>query len=208
MSKPICHITHIRNLPVILEQGGLWCDRHTKERELTQQEIGHDHIKKRRSRCPVTVGLRGNLWDYVPFYFHHHSPMLCAIFYKNVEGYEGGQDEVIYLTSSTEVIDNNHLPFAFTDGSAVVALSDQYDDLTDLDKLDWPMIRATYWKNTDADGDRMRRKQAEFLVHDFVPWSMITGVVVKTQAMADQVAAHLQGHARIPTIDVLPAWYY
>ncbi len=208
MSKPICHMTHIRNLPMILSKGGLWCDRQAKERGLTQQGIGHSHIKERRSRWPVTVGPKGRLWDYVPFYFYHHSPMLYAIYKGSVEGYAGGQGEVIYLTSGTDHIDGNSLPFVFTDGSAVVALSEQYDTLTDLDKLDWTAIQANQWTNTNEDGDKTRRKQAEFLVHDFMPWSMVTGIVVKTQAIADQVAAHLQGQSHTPPIQVMPAWYY
>jgi len=208
VSESICHMTHIRNLPLVLTKGGLWCDRETKQHSLTQQEIGHAHIKERRSRCPVTVGPCGLLWDYVPFYFHHHSPMLYAIYRGGVDGYAGGQGEVIYLTSSTDLVGANDLPFVFTDGSAVMALTEQYQDLSDLNKLDWTTIRATYWTNTQDDGDRTRRKQAEFLVYDYVPWPVITGIVVKTQAMADQVAAHLQGQSHIPKIQILPAWYY
>jgi len=201
-------MTHIRNLPVILSQGGIWCDRQAKERDLTQQGIGHSNIKERRLKWPVECGPGGFLCDYVPFYFHHHSPMLYVIYRGGVEGYEGGQSEVIYLTSSTDVFEANDLPFVFTDGHAAMALTEQYQDLSDLNKLDWPVIRANQWTNTNADGDRTRRKQAEFLAHNFVPWSMITGIVIRSQTIADQVMAHLRGQSHIPEIQILPAWYY
>ena len=208
MNKLICHMTHIRNLPGILDQDGLWCDAQAKMRGLTQQGIGHSHIKERRACYPVYAGPRGHLCDYVPFYFHHHSPMLYAIYRGGVGGYTGGQGEVIYLTSSTDVIAANNVPFVFTDGHAVLAISSQYDNLNDLTKLDWSAVEATYWTNTNEDGDNQRRKQAEFLVYNFLPWQLVTGIVVKTQSLGEIVASHLKDRTNAPKIHVLPAWYY
>lgn len=208
MNPIIRHMTHIRNLSVILEQGGLWCDRQAVERGLTQQDIGHSHIKQRRARRPVKVGMGGFLCDYVPFYFAHHTPMLYAVHAGGVQGYSGGQGEVIYLVTKTNVVQQSGLPFVFTDGHAAVEISRQFNDLSDLQKLDWEMIRANFWKNTDDDGDRERRKQAEFLVHDFLPWTLIRGIAVRTQPVANQVATLLQGQSHSPPIQLMPAWYY
>jgi hypothetical protein len=33
-----------------------------------------------------------------------------------------------------------------------------------------------YWRNTDEDGDRKRRRAAEFLVYNFFPFSLVTGI--------------------------------
>lgn len=208
MNPVIRHMTHIRNLPVILEQGGLWCDRQAQTRGLTRQGIGHDHIKKRREKRPVKVSPGGFLCDYVPFYFAHHSPMLYVIHRNGVQGYSGGQAEVIYLITRPNVVQENQIPFVFTNGSAVVEISQQFTELSDLARLDWEVIRADRWKNTDEDWDRERRKQAEFLVHDFLPWTLIQGVAVKTQPLANQVAALLQGQIYAPPVRVMPAWYY
>ncbi len=206
--KIVRHMTHIRNLPMILEQGGIWCDRQAVERGLTQQSIGHSHIKKRREKKLVKVGPGGFLCDYVPFYFAHHSPMLSVIFYGGVGGYSGGQDDVIYLVTKTSVVQQSGLPFVFTDGHAAVEISRQFTDLNDLKEIDWAMVGANFWTNTDDDGDRARRKQAEFLVHDFLPWTLIRGIAVKTQAMADQVLALLEGQPHSPEVRVMSAWYY
>lgn len=208
MTKAIRHMTHIRNLPVILEQGGLWCDRQAEERGLTQQGIGHVKLKTSRKRRPVKVGSGGFLCDYVPFYFATRTPMLSAIHHQKVDGYSGGQEEVVYLATTTSVIQQAGLPFVFTNGHAAVAITRQFTDMADLSKIDWDMIREKYWKNTDDDTDRERRKQAEFLVHDFLPWPLIRGIAVKTQAMAEQVAAVLEGQPHTPPIQVMPAWYY
>ncbi len=53
----IYHITHIRNLPSILRERGLWCDRQTVERNIDHTNIGHKHIKARRLRRDVAPGV-------------------------------------------------------------------------------------------------------------------------------------------------------
>lgn len=208
MNVIIRHMTHITNLPAILEQDGLWCDQQARERGLTQQTIGHDHIKRRRARRPVRVNPGGFLCDYVPLYFAHHTPMLYAIHRNGVQDYGGGQAEVIYLVARTSAIRRSGIPFVFTDGSAVAEISHQFTDLSDLLQLDWEVIKANYWKNTDDDGDRERRKQAEFLVHNFLPWTLVQGIAVKTPSMADRVLALLQGQTHSPPVRVMPDWYY
>ena len=134
--------------------------------------------------------------------------MLYAIHTGGVEGYNGGQTEVVYLITSVNTVRRAGLPFVFTDGHAAMAISRQYTDPADLTRLDWPVIDANFWKNTEDDGDRERRKQAEFLVHDFLPWPLIRGIAVQTQPMADQVLALLAGQPYIPPVQVKPAWYY
>ena len=49
--------------------------------------------------------------------------------------------------------------------------TDFFDDLKDLDKIDWDLMQSRYWNDTNDDPDRKRRRQAEFLVHEFFPWS-------------------------------------
>ena len=208
MNPIIRHMTHIRNLSGILEQGGLWCDRQAQVQGLIQQGIGHDHIKKRREKKSVKAGPGGSLCDYVPLYFAHHTPMLYAIHRGGVAGYEGGQDEVIYLVTRPNVVQQAERSFVFTDGHAAVEISRQFTDLAYLQEIDWELIRAIYWTNTDDDVDRVRRKQAEFLVHDFLPWPLIRGIAVRTETMADQVAALLYGQQHTPPIQVMPTWYY
>jgi hypothetical protein len=72
----IYHITHIENLPSILEHRGLWCDGEAAKQDLCEVSIAYDHLKQRRLHHPVPVGPGGVLADYVPFYFAPRSPML------------------------------------------------------------------------------------------------------------------------------------
>jgi len=67
----------------------------------------------------------------------------------------------------------------FTDGHAKDRFTQFFNDLKDLDKIDWDIVSQRIWKNTGEDYDRQRRKQAEFLVRNHVPSACIEAVVVK-----------------------------
>ena len=69
--------------------------------------------------------------------------------------------------------------WVFTDGHAKDNFSDHLNDLKDLDMIDWDMVREQYWRPTEDDYDRQRRKQAEFLVRNHVPVTRIEKIVVK-----------------------------
>ena len=53
-----------------------------------------------------------------------------------------------------------------------------YNDIEDLSLLDWDTINLQFWNSTEDDYDRMRRKQAEFLVKKHVPLTCISQIIV------------------------------
>jgi hypothetical protein len=204
----IYHITHIDNLPLILQEGGLWCDAEVTKRKLTYTRIGYSHLKNDRALVPVPVSARGHLSDYVPFYFCPRSPMLYAIYGGYVIGYRGGQVPILHFRASTEAVNQARLRFAFTDGHAKMAISHFYEDLAQLDQLDWEVIRAWSWHDTQLDNDRQRRKQAEFLVSNFFPWNLIEEIGVINREIKAQVEKTIDKAAHKPIVKVHPEWYY
>jgi hypothetical protein len=114
----------------------------------------------------------------------------------------------LHLVSSTEAVLAASLKFTFTDGHAEMDISQFYTDLDDLNKLDWQIMGEKFWNDTLKDGDRKRRRQAEFLVHRFFPLPLIESIGVINRTIAQQVAGLLQPLAQKPTVQVLPAWYY
>ena len=204
----IYHITHVDNLATIVAKGGLLCDRRVADHGLAKVGIAHQHIKKRRATRQVPIGPRGTLEDYVPFYFAPRSPMLLSIHRGYVEGYTGGQRSVVHLVSSVKRIVAAGLPFVFADGHAEMALSEFFDDLDDLTKVDWRIMAETYWTDTDEDGDRKRRRQAEFFVDQFVPWSLVAKIGVLDRRMVDHVVEVVGAGADKPFVSVDPGWYY
>jgi hypothetical protein len=178
------------------------------ERKLAYVSIAHQHIKERRAHKPVPCAPGGTLADYVPFYFAPRSPMLYVINKGGVEGYTSGQRPIVHLVSSAEAVQAAGLPFAFTDGHAEMDISRFFTDLGDLEHVDWAIMSSRYWNDTLADGDRKRRRQAEFLVRRFFPMGLIERVGVINQSMAQSVSALFAPLAHIPPISAEPAWYY
>jgi ssDNA thymidine ADP-ribosyltransferase DarT-like protein len=201
---PIYHITPIDNLPGIIKEGGLLCDRNAKKIKFVS--IGHKDIKERRLRKGVPLAPGGVLADYVPFYFAPRSPMLYTINRGNVEGYVRGQEPIVHLVSSTEAVDAEGLDWVFTEGHAVMDYTDFFDDFADLDKIDWPLMRSKYWFDRDEYPDRCRRRQAEFLVHNFFPWKLVSEIGVCNTATAQQMNQILGD--RIIRVSVRGDWYY
>nr|WP_293104120.1 DUF4433 domain-containing protein [Okeania sp. SIO2F4] len=173
MPTPIYHITPFNNLASILNYGGLIALNRLKEKQVSYTNIAYEQIQKRRAIKGVPCGAGGVLHDYVPFYFAPRSPMLFTIHKGNVESYQNGQSSIIHLVVEIEAIENSNLDFVFTDGHAVMDYSDFYDDLYDLNYIDWELMESKYWFDYDEDNSRKCRRQAEFLVHKFCPWTLV-----------------------------------
>ncbi|MFC2170572.1 DUF4433 domain-containing protein [Calditrichota bacterium] len=207
--KYLYHITHIDNLADIIKMDGLWCDAERIRKQIKTTNIAHSHLKERRDRWPVPVAAGGFVSDYVPFYFAPLSPMLYAIYRGNVEGYEGGQKDVIYLVTSAEIASQQDKQWCFTDGDAYLRITDYYDSL-DLLKtvIDWQVMRDKYWNKIPADTDRPRRRKAEFLVYKFFSWTGISGIGTFNTEILDRVVELTNSNKHQPQVKVVRQWYY
>ena len=209
MSTPIYHITHIDNLTSIITSGGLIANSRLKIQQTNYLDIAHGHIQDRRANTKVPCSAGGYLHDYVPFYFAPRSPMLYAIHKQNVDSYSGGQQPIIHLVSEAHTINSLKLKFAFTDGHAIMAYSEFYDDMSDLQSvIDWELMKSKYWANTPDDPNRKWRRQAEFLVYENCPWSLIQEIGVINKTIAEQVQLILTAfNIQIP-VNIYQNWYY
>jgi ssDNA thymidine ADP-ribosyltransferase, DarT len=207
---PIYHITHVTSLVSIFQRGGLLCDRSCNDGNVQTQQIGYAHIKQRRMARIVPLPPNGTLGDYVPFYFAPRSPMLYTIERRNTPDYQEGQGRIVHLVSSIEAVRVAQPPirWLFTDGHADMEYSDFFSSVNDLEKVDWPLMTARFWNDTSGDGDRKRRRQAEFLVHRFFPWTLIQAIGVIDQGMADETEQVLRAAAHRPEVLIERSWYY
>ena len=198
----------MKNLPRILTEGGLYSDKAVRARSLGSVSIAHASIRARRAATPVPVPPYGMVGDYVPFYFAPSSPMLYTISQGNVEGYAEGQEPILHLEVWAEDIKDAGYPFVFTDGHAIMQYTSFYTELQDLSNIDWPLLQAEYWNDTLAEPDRKRRRQAEFLVRDFVPWDLVRRIGTMSESVAAIVTTILSGTAQPPEVIVRRRWYY
>ena len=203
--KFIYHITHVDNLPGILAEGRLWCDSIRVERNLQTTSIAHEHIKLRRLKRDVPVAAHGNLADYVPFNFCFRSVMLYAIYAGAVAQYTDGQNPIVHLVSSVDDAVATGRRWAFTDRHAELAYAQYFDSLEDLDKIDWKVMPLTYWAGSE---ETKEKRQAEFLVNQWFPWTAVRAVCVRARQTAERVEQILAGESTRPRVSVKPGWYY
>lgn len=127
-----------------------------------------------------------------------------------VEGYTEGQAPLIYLTTTLQRVVAAGRKFVFSDGHGLAIFTNWYDDLTQLDKVDWDLVIARYWADRPDDNDRQRRKQAEFLIWQTVDWSLIESIGVLNQQVKLNVEAVLRQYPNRPQprVEVRSEWYY
>jgi ssDNA thymidine ADP-ribosyltransferase, DarT len=144
----IYHIVHVDNLASIVTDGCLWPDKVMAKRK-GAAVIGNNEIKADRLLLPVGCHPGTRVADYIPFYFCPHSVMLYVIDkgnHPNVS-YRDGQDHVVHLLADmydvVEWASSAKRKWAFTDINAANRAADFYNDLSQLNQLDWEAIATS-----------------------------------------------------------------
>ena len=131
--------------------------------------------------------------------------MLYVIYAGAVAQYKGGQNPIVHLVSSIDVIEETGRPWAFTDRHAESGYAQYFDSVDDLDKVDWQVMPLEYWAGSEQTKEK---RQAEFLVHKRCPWSAIQQIGVKTEQTKQKVQELLEDCDEVPDVILKPAWYY
>lgn len=204
----IYHITGVENLASIAESGELLCDAECQGLQAAPVSIAYSDLKAKRAAKVVDVAAGGTLADYVPFYYAPRSPMLCVHFYsQGTSGYARGQEGIVHLVSCVQAHAGPG-SFAITNGHPIAEITKQFGTLAGLDEIDWDIMNAKYWADTDEDGDRKRRRQAEFLAHRRIGFSSVRLVGAMTEATAEEARSALAGLQNPPPVVIRPDWYY
>ena len=183
----VFRIIHYQNLEYILQHGVYY--RNNPNFPPNYVNIGNPEIINSRGNIPVACYPNTMVNDYVPFYFAVRTPMLYNI--HTGYGVVGQQQhEIVYLCCKAEQIIGSNLEWCFTDGNAAKKISMFYNNVAELDQLDWHSIRTMDFRDDNADGDtdRKRKKHAEFLVLNHLPVEFIQKIVVYNQARHNYVA--------------------
>lgn len=203
------HFTHVRHLPDILAEKRLLSDSAMQGRGGVPMECGDRDVKAERRTRQVTVPPCGCPADYVPFYFAPRSPMLFVISRGGVSTYREGQPPLVYLVTSVDAVRASGRPYVFSDGNCANEITRHFNDLSMLPSVvDWEIMEARYWANTADDGDRMRRRMAELLVHEHLPVTALQEIATYDHDHAQEVQHLLrEAGAEIP-VTVRREWYY
>ena len=168
----IYHITHLRNLPRIVETGRLWPDAKRIELGLDCTVVGMREIKRRRlEELEVKCHPTTKVGQYVPFYFCPRPIMLYIPHRGNHPDldYAEGQEPIIHLRSglraTIEWADRKGIKWAFSDRNAGARVADFFSRWDDLEKVDWGAVAATDFSSMVVK----EGKQAEFLIFEAFP---------------------------------------
>lgn len=202
----IWRIIHRDNLPWVLDNG-LHCGN-CEIRSDHWINIGNAELISKRAVHPVPLAPSGTLNDYVPFYFTPFSVMLKNIHSGRGDVQRRANEEIIILVSSLHKIHLSGLSFLFTDSHAYSNLSTFYNNLNDLDKIDWGLLQRRDFRRDPNDPWKLDRYQAEALIYKSCPVSSLLGVICYNEAM--EKSLNQQIHARGLGLEahVRPNWYF
>ena len=204
----IYHIVHVDRLPSIISDGCLWCDTEIVRRNATGTTIGMSTIKQRRLNLALSSHRNLRVGECVPFYFCPRSIMLYLIWQANHPelNYKGGQNPIIHLEADLYQSEawaiQNQKRYAFTLSNAGSHYFEDRSDLNQLHEIDWVAVQSQNWKECKEN------KQAEFLIEDQFPFSLVQRIGVYSQAHAHQVNQHLSQITQRPIVEVKQDWYY
>ena len=159
----------------------IWSDARMRNRVGLGTTIGMSAIKQRRLNSPINCRPGLKVGDCVPFYFCPRSVMLYVIFKANHPQleYYGGQSPIVHLESDLHEIvewaEKDNRQWAFTLSNAGSSYFRDCCDLNQLGEIDWDAVQA---RNRS---ERKEGKQAEFLVEEAFPRSLIRRVGVYDQ---------------------------
>ena len=206
----IYRLVHVESLPTLLTRGAVHAPNWTPVDGLPYRRIHNVGVQVSRHAKPIRCGPGGTCHDYVSFYFGPLSVMLLNLKTGRVAGYNEGQAPLIYLTTTVQRVKDVARGFVFSDGHGLATFTNWYDDLSQLDQVDWDLVGARYWADEPDDNDRRRRKQAEFLVWKSLDWSLIGSIGVLNQQVKANVGVVLCQHPDRfhPKVEIRPGWHY
>ncbi len=173
-------IVHRDNMAYILQKG-MFCSGHPFF-DPDNIFIGDSTLTQQRHDFILPLAAKGNLGDYIPFYFSYRSPMLYNIHTGHRGIKQRPQSDIVYIVCKLQPLIDKGFECIFSDGHAKNKVTRFFTDTKDLSQLDWESIKALQWNNTPTNPDRMRRKQAECLIKSQVPPQYIAALVVFDEA--------------------------
>lgn len=208
-SRPkIYHIVHADRLSHIIASGQLYSDAHMQAQQGMGTTIGMSTIKARRLTLELSSHPGLHVGDCVPFYFCPRSVMLYLFYQNNLPDltYRGGQGPIVHLEADlytvTSWADQHEKRWVFTTSNAGAYYFDDYCSRDALNSINWEAVEARDWRSCKEG------KQAEFLLEQHFPWTLVERIGVKSDNIQQQVNMALRDAAHKPPVIVLPNWYY
>lgn len=117
-------------------------------------------------------------------------------------------EEIVILVSSIRHIHGLGLRYLFTDSHAYYQWANFYSDLTDLEKIDWPLLQRRDFKRDPDDPAKFERYQAEALIHRHLPVAGLLGIVCYTEVLKQGIEQEIQSRKLNLPVYARTGWYF
>jgi hypothetical protein len=185
--KSLYYITHIENIPSILQRGIL-SHKAVEELSVSYTSIYDSGIvSKRKDKSTPAMS---SLWEYANLYFQPRNPMMYRVVHEKDKrdiAVVGVKPDVLEATGGL-ITDGN----AANDPTQFFAIKEGIEIL----QKQWKIIQNEWWN--DLDGSK-RKIMAECLVPKQISPELIHSVFVSDYKVKERVEAII-GSARIPVI--------
>ena len=180
--KSLYYITHIDNLPSILERGILSHERiETEGTQCVSMFKGKTDTKNNTNKRRKVKPQQGkkNLLNYANLFFQPRNPMM----YRAI--FETGEDKLAVLEVADTIL--NEPGVIIADGNATEELTQFHSGVQGLNKLQQQkkIIQSEWWKNPDGS---KRKIMAECLVPDRVKPECIRSIIVAKDELKNWVS--------------------
>lgn len=201
----IFRITHVDNLPWILENG--LHARNSGQFVPNYRNIGSPDLISRRSARIVPVPPGGVLDDYIPFYFTPYSIMFYNIHTGHAVKHVPNE-EIVFLVANLKQLAQRTAKFVFTNQHAYPAIAEYYIHLDRLDQIDWKILQDRNFKNDPEDPGKKERYQAEALIWKHLPLDWLLGVCCYSTKVEQQIQRQVEALKLNLKVAAQPLWYF
>jgi len=117
-------------------------------------------------------------------------------------------EEIVILVSSLHKVAELGIPFVFTDQHAYPLMANYFNDLNDLDQVDWDLLNRRNFKHDPDDPGKKERYQAEALIWKHLPVEGLLGICSHSDAVDQGIKQELAKRKREMQTIVKRDWYF
>ena len=186
--RNLYYITHINNLPSILEKGILSHERIEKEKVRPTRIYNADIVNKRKEKSTPD---QKSLWRYANLYFQPRNPMMYRVVH------EKGVKDLAVVSVNKKILQTPNI--FITDGNAANAPTQFFFPTNGLKILrqQWKIVQNEWWNTLDGS---KRKIMAECLVPNSVSPEFINSVYVADE----ETQSRLSGMVGYRSISIIP----
>jgi hypothetical protein len=200
----IYHLTHVRNLPAILDSGILFADENPAWHARPTVDIASPATRADRRTTPVAGSGDATVAGFVPFFLSPNARLWQSIrsgepdsqLSRDIAGADAA--DFVLLVSTVKTV-------ADSDASYVVSDADAAHVLTRFATTRDDVERSLRRLRADQTSDAL--EHAEFLVRESIPFESITLIGVAHDKARAAVRQLLAGAAHSPKVAVYPPWF-